>query len=114
MATSDFYIQDNSDIEDKKLEAAKGLYQTGNYSGALKLYLDMINTSYSYKLYYEIGRCYYKMNDMVNAEQYFTQSVGLDAYRNPSYVFLGNICYRQQNIKKAIEYWTLSYSYKPP
>ena len=30
MATSDFYIQDNSDIEDKKLEAAKGLYQNGN------------------------------------------------------------------------------------
>ena len=55
MATSDYYIQDNSDIEDKKLEAAKGLYLAGNYSGALKLYLDMVNTSYSHKLHYEIG-----------------------------------------------------------
>ena len=50
MMDSNYYIQDNSDIEDKKLEAAKGLYQSGNYQGALKLYLDMVNTSYSYKL----------------------------------------------------------------
>lgn len=113
MATSDFYIQDNSDIENKKLEAAKGLYQTGNYSGALKLYLDMINTSYSYKLYYEIGRCYYKTKDFGNAEKYFLQSIELEKYKNPSYVFLGNICYKQQNLNKAIEYWTFSSAYKP-
>ena len=75
MAKSDYYIQDNSDIEDKKLEAAKGLYQSGNYSGALKLYLDMVNTSYSYKLYYEIGRCYYKLNDYDNAELHFIRSI---------------------------------------
>lgn len=113
MATSDYYIQDNSDIEDKKLEAAKGLYQTGNYSGALKLYLDMVNTSYSYKLYYEIGRCYYKMNDFDNAEKYFMRSVELEAYKNPSYVFLGNIYYKRQEVSKAVENWSLSYSYKP-
>ena len=52
MATSDYYIKDNSTIENEKLEAAKGLYQSGNYSSALKLYLDMVNTSYSYKLNY--------------------------------------------------------------
>ena len=68
MATSDYYILDNSDIEEKKLEAAKGLYQVGNYSGALKLYLDMVNTSYSHKINYEVGRCYYKLNDFENAE----------------------------------------------
>lgn len=113
MASSDFYIQDNSDIEDKKLEAAKGLYQSGNYSGALKLYLDMINMSVSYKLYYEIGRCYYKLNDIINAELYFTRSVELENYKNPSYVFLGNIYFKQDNITKAIEYWTTSFSYKP-
>ena len=58
----------SSNIEEQKLEAAKGMYQTGNYAGALKLYLDMVNTSYSYKLYYEIGRCYYKLNDLENSE----------------------------------------------
>ncbi len=113
MATSDYYIQDNSDIEDKKLEAAKGLYQAGNYSGALKLYLDMVNTSYSYKLNYEIGRCYYKLNDLENAELYFSRSVSLESNKNPSYVFLGNICYKKQEVEKAIEYWCTSYSFKP-
>ena len=79
MATSDFYIQDNSDIEDKKLEAAKGLYQNGNYEGALKLYLDAVNMSTSYKLYYEIGRCYYKLNDFINSEKFFIHSINLEA-----------------------------------
>ena len=113
MATSDFYIQDNSDIEDKKLEAAKGLYQSGNYSGALKLYLDMINTSSSYKLYYEIGRCYYRTDDMINAENYFNQSIGLESLKNPSYLYLGNIYYKRGNVEKAIEYWMFAYAYKP-
>ena len=113
MATSDYYIQDNSDIEDKKLDAAKGLYQKGNYSGALKLYLDMVKTSYSYKLNYEIGRCYYKLNDFDNAELYFTRSVSLEEVKNPSYIFLGNIFYKKQEVTTAIEYWSKSYSYKP-
>lgn len=113
MATSDYYVQDNSDIEDKKLEAARGLYQTGNYSGALKLYLDMVNTSYSYRLRYEIGRCYYKLNDFDKAESYFTASISLEENKNPSYVFLGNIYYKKQDISKAIEYWCTAYSFKP-
>lgn len=113
MATSDYYIQDNSNIEDKKLEAAKGLYQSGNYSGALKLYLDMINTSYSYKLYYEIGRCYYKLSDYEKAEVHFSRSVSLESYKNPSYVFLGNIYFKWQETSKAIENWSIAFSYKP-
>ena len=104
MSTSDYYIQDNSDIEEKKLEAAKGLYQAGNYSGALKLYLDMVNTSYSHKLNYEVGRCYYKLNDFDNAETYFLRSVGLERFKNPSFVFLGNIFYKKQEVSKAIEF----------
>lgn len=113
MAKTDYYIQDNSDIEDKKLEAAKGLYQTGNFSAALKLYLDMINTSYSYKLYYEIGRCYYKLNNFVEAEKAFLQSISLEEYKNPSYIFLGNLYHKRQEVNKAIEYWALAFSFKP-
>lgn len=113
MASSDYYIQDNADIETQKSEAAKSLYQAGDYTGALKLYLDMLNTNYSYKLCYEIGRCYYKLEDMTNAESYFTSSISLEEYKNPSYLYLGNIFYRKQDINKAIEYWITSYSYKP-
>ncbi len=113
MASSDYYIRDNADIEEQKLEAARGLYQAGDYSGSLRLYLDLLNSNYSYKLCYELGRCYYKLEDMVNAELYFTRSISLEEYKNPSYLFLGNIFYRKQDISKAIEYWITSYSYKP-
>ena len=113
MASSDYYIQDNADIESQKLEAAKGLYQAGDYRGSLRLYLDLLNSEYSYKLCYEICRCYYKLEDMENAENYFTRSVSLEEYKNPSYLFLGNIFYKKQELAKAIEYWITSYSYKP-
>ena len=113
MANSDYYIQDNSDIEEKKLEAAKGLYQKGDYSGALKLYLDMVNMSYSHKLYYEIGRCYYKLNDYDNAESNFLRSISLEIYKNPSFTFLGSIYHKKEYIENAIEYWTVAHSFKP-
>ena len=100
MASSDYYIQDNSDIEETKLEVAKGLYQKGNFSGALKLYLDMVNVSYSYKLYYEIGRCYYKLNDLESAEMHFLRSVDLESIKNPSYVFLGNIYFEGRKLSQ--------------
>ncbi len=113
MAGSDYYIEDNSDIEDKKLEAAMNLYRDGKYSNALALYLDMINISYSYKLYYEIGRCYYKMNDLSNAESNFLRSTELEENKNPSYLYLGNIYYKNKNISRAIECWVRAYSIKP-
>ena len=81
MANSEYYFQDNSDIEETKFETAKGLYRVGNYTGALKIYLDMVNASYSYKLYYEIGRCYYKLGNMTDAEQYFLHSIKLESQK---------------------------------
>ena len=113
MLNSEYYIQDNSDIEETKLEAAKNLYRVGNYAGALKLYLDMIKTSYSYKLYYEIGRCYYKLNNLNEAEIYFSRSIELEQYKNPSYVFLGNIYFKKQETQKAMENWITAFSFKP-
>ena len=63
MGNVGYYVEDNSNIDDKKYEAAKNLFLSGNYSDALKIYLDIIRTSYSYKMYYEAGRCYYKMGN---------------------------------------------------
>lgn len=113
MYNSEYYFQDNSDIEETKFETAKGLYRVGNYTGALKIYLDMVNASYSYKLYYEIGRCYYKLGNMTDAEEYFLHSIKLERHRNPSYNFLGNIYFKKQEVEKAIENWIIAFSYKP-
>lgn len=113
MVSSDYYIVDNSDLENKRLEAAKNHYSKGDYSSALRLYLDMLNTSISFKLYYEIGRCYYKLNDLLPAEEYFKKSIGLESLKNPSYLYLGNIFYKREDLKNAIENWVSAYAYKP-
>lgn len=113
MVSSDYYIVDNSDLENKRLEAAKNHYSKGDYSSALRLYLDMLNTSISFKLYYEIGRCYYKLNDLLPAEEYFKKSIGLESFKNPSYLYLGNIFYKREDLKNAIENWVSAYAYKP-
>ncbi len=113
MVSSDYYIVDNSDLENKRLEAAKIHYSKGDYSSALRLYLDMLNMSTSFKLYYEIGRCYYKLNDLLPAEEYFKKSIGLESFKNPSYLYLGNIFYKREDLKNAIENWVSAYAYKP-
>ena len=113
MVSSDYYIQDNSDLETKTLEAAKVHYNNGKYNEALKLYLGMLNTSISYKLYYEIGRCYYKLNDFLPAEEYFKKSIALESLKNSSYLYLGNIYYKRMDLKNAIENWAGAYANKP-
>ena len=113
MASSEYYIVDNSDIENKKLEAAKNHYMSGDYQSALKLYLSLINTSISYKLYHRIGKCYYKMGDLINAEEYFQKSIGLEKNENPSYLYLGNIYYKKEDLRQAIYYWACTFAYKP-
>ena len=102
MASSDFYIADNSDMENKKLEAARDHYKSGNYQAALKLYLSLLNANISFKLYHRIGKCYYKMGDTEQAEEFFKKSIGLESIENPSYFYLGNLFYKKNDLKNAI------------
>lgn len=113
MVSSDFYTADNSNLESKKLEAASDHYKRGNYSAALRLYFSLLNTSASYKLYYRIGKCFYKMNQIDEAREAFEKSVELESYKNPSYMYLANICYKNEDLKGAIYYWVCVFSYKP-
>ena len=113
MVSSEYYIADNSNMEEKMLEAAKSHYSSGHYEAALKLYLGMLNSNISYKLYHRIGKCYYKMNDINKAEEFFEKSINLERFANPSFLYLGNISYKSENIKKAIYYWACAYAYKP-
>jgi len=113
MASSDYYVVDNSDMENKKLEAARNHYMNGDYQAALKLYLSLVNTSISYKLYHRIAKCYYKMGDIKNAEENFQNSVNIEKYENPSYLYLGNIAYKKEDLKRAIYNWACAFAYKP-
>lgn len=113
MVSSEYYFADNSDMEGKKLEAAKEHYSSGNYAAALKLYLSMLNTSISYKLYHRIAKCYYKMNDINSALEFFEKSIGLEKENNPSFTYLGNIYYRRKELNKAIYYWACAFASRP-
>ncbi len=113
MVSSDYYIADNSDMENKKLEAARNHYMNGDYQSALNLYLSLVNANISYKLYHRIAKCYYKMGDMKNAEENFRRSVNLEKGENPSYMYLGNIAYKNEDIRNAIYYWACAFAYKP-
>ena len=113
MISSDYYIEDNSDMENKKLEAARNHYMNGDYQAALNLYLSLVNANISYKLYHRIAKCYYKMGDYKNAEENFLNSVKLEKADNPSYMYLGNISYRREDIRSAIYYWACAFAYKP-
>ena len=113
MVSSDYYIADNSDMENKKLDAARNHYMSGDYPSALKLYLSLVNTNISYKLYHRIAKCYYKMGDIKNAEENFLRSINLEKGENPSYLYLGNISFKKEDIKKAIYYWACAFAYKP-
>ena len=107
------YTQDNSDVESQKLNAAKNLYRSGDYAGALNIYLDLSSASFSHKLYHEIGRCYYRLNDIESAEKNLLQSIKLESKKNPAYYLLGNLYKKQNDINHAIEYWMGAYAYRP-
>ena len=113
MASSDYYVADNSDMENKKLEAARNHYMSGDYQAALKLYLSLVNTNISYKLYHRIAKCYYKMGDIKNAEENFKKSVNIQKGENPSYFYLGNIAYKREDLRSAIYNWACAFAYKP-
>ena len=113
MASSEYYIEDNSDMENKKLEAARNHYMHGDYQAALKLYFSLVNTNISYKLYHRIAKCYYKMGDIKNAEENFLKSINLEKGENPSYIYMGNIAYKNEDLKRAIYYWACAFAYKP-
>lgn len=113
MVSSDYYVEDNSNIENKKLDAAKNNFAGGRYNDALNLYLGMLNMGATYKLYFEIGRCYYKLNNYLAAEEYFKKSISMEDFKNSSYLYLGNIFFKRHDVKNAIENWVCAYAYKP-
>ena len=111
--TSSFYIRDNEDVENNKPKIAKSLFAKGDYSGALKIYLDIASASFSHKIFCEIGKCYYKLKNFDDAKVNFEHSISLEPARNISYLYLGNIYSLQNKTELAIENWITFFSFKP-
>lgn len=55
-------------------------YEAGNYSGALNLYLAGEKEIAHWKLFYNTGNCYYKLNNFVKAKIYYLRAERLKPF----------------------------------
>ena len=108
-----YSVEDNADIETSIINAAKKHFKEGNYDAALKLYLGLLKTSASSKLYLDVGICFYKKGDFNSAIEYLTQSSQLDINNSLAFSYLGNCYFRKLDANKAIENWTIARSISP-
>lgn len=108
-----YSVEDNADIETSIINAAKKHFKEGNYNAALKLYLGLLKTSASSKLYLDVGICFYKKGDFDSAIEYLNQSSQLDITNSLAFSYLGNCYFRKLDANKAIESWTVARSISP-
>mgnify|MGYP004608976251 CR=1 FL=1 len=108
-----YSVEDNSDIEKSVVDAAKKHFKDGNYDSAIKLYLGLLKTSASARLYFDVGLCYYKKSDYDSAIEYLTMAANLDVRNSFAYSYLGNCYFKKLDAKNAIENWTIARSLSP-
>lgn len=61
---------------------ASQLYEDGKYKESLKIYLFIEKYIKNWKLFYNIGNCYYKLNQFVEAKIYYLRSKRLKPFNN--------------------------------
>lgn len=108
-----YSVEDNSDIEQSVIDAARKHFKDGNYDSAIKLYLGLLKTSASARLYFDVGLCYYKKSDYDTAIEYLTMASNLDIRNSSAYSYMGNCYFRKLDAKNAIENWTIARSISP-
>ena len=57
-----YRVEDDFNMEQSVVVAAKEHYNNGNFDMAIKLYKGLLNTNASSKLYLELGLYYYQTN----------------------------------------------------
>ncbi|MCP5102811.1 MAG: SH3 domain-containing protein [bacterium] len=64
----------------QQFDRANQLYEEGNYSEALPLYHEVEKEVSHWKLFYNTGNCYYKLNDFVRAKIYYLRAQRLQPF----------------------------------
>ena len=108
-----YSVEDNSDIEESTINAAKKHYKDGNYDMAVRLYLGLLKTSASSRLYLDVGLCYYKMGNLDTAIDYLKRATILDTRNSVAYSYIGNCYFKKLDANNAIENWMLARSISP-
>ena len=106
--TSEYHVQDNSDIEGSVIAAARKHYASGNYNEALKLLLGTLHKTNDSEIYLEIGSCYYMLNQHVEALEYWNKAIELNPKSSKPYTNMGNLYFKNGSVEKAISYWLVA------
>lgn len=64
----------------ERFNQAEQLYEDGKYAEALAAYQDIERTVAHWKLFYNMGNCYYKMNNVVKAKIYYLRAERLNPF----------------------------------
>lgn len=111
--SEEFLFQDNSNLDDSALDAAKKQFYVGNYSEALKVLMNSSNTNASAELYVDIGSCYYMLKNYPEAMNYWNRAINLDSKNSKAYTNIGNLYYKHSQLEKAISYWLVALISRP-
>jgi tetratricopeptide (TPR) repeat protein len=84
---------------------AKITLQSERYDQAIVLYQHMVQLGAdSAEITYNLGICYYSMNDPQKADQYFNRAIALNDYKD-AYLYLGMIYKNKNEFDRALYYF---------
>lgn len=112
-ATTQYHVQDNSNVEESVISAARVQYDRGNYREALKLLSDASTKTANSDICVEIGNCYYKLDAQKEALEYWNKAINLDSNNSKAYANIGNLYYKNNQIEMAISFWLVGLISKP-
>jgi tetratricopeptide (TPR) repeat protein len=69
-----------ADISQDGFDKANRLYEEGKYAEALNQYLEIEKAGSHWKLFYNTGNCYYKLNQPVRAKIYYLKARRLEPF----------------------------------
>jgi tetratricopeptide (TPR) repeat protein len=67
-------------LSTERFEEANRLYEEEDYPAALDIYHEIEKNGAHWKLYYNIGNCYYKVNELVRAKIYYLKARRLEPF----------------------------------
>lgn len=108
-----FINQDNSNIDENALSAARQNYENKKYDEALKLLLDTANKNMNAEICVEIGSCYYMLNGQKEALEYWNKAISLDSRCSKAYTNIGNLHYKNNQLEAAISFWLVALISRP-
>jgi tetratricopeptide (TPR) repeat protein len=69
-------------LSNEDFRTANQLYEEGKYAEALSIYHSIESGGIHWKLYYNIGNCYYKLNKFVKAKIYYLKAQKVEAFND--------------------------------